>query len=290
MENTMTSSTSTPFPAARRHPRSASSNGSQNASNQVADLMQRAALDGTLSAQSQSALSGSLGPLVIAGAAGMQVDDIVAQEVTLMTLLVDQSSSIAGAGLEDAVRRGHKAMLEAFSKAKERDAILCALWTFHHEAKVVHSYVPVQDATRLDKKNYRAGGTTHLYDTWCDALASNVAYAQQLRDNGTPCRSIVVVLTDGYDVGSAKSAATCRQLSEDLLRSEQFVLAFVGVGQDADFKRVAKAMGIPERSTLVERNATESGLRQAFDLVSRSAIRVSQGQISPGAQTGFFSP
>ncbi len=289
----MPTSTSTPFPNAKR----ASSGGpsptpasSSRSSSSVADLVQRAALDGTLSAQSQTALSGSLGPLVIAGAAGMHVDDIVAQEVTLMTLLVDKSSSIAGAGLEDAVRRGHTAMLDAFASSKERDAILCALWTFHHEADVFHSYVPVGDATRLDKKNYRASGTTHLYDTWCDALTSNVAYAQQLRDNGTPCRSIVVVLTDGCDVGSSKSAATCRTLSEDLLRSEQFVLAFGGVGKDADFKSVAKAMGIPERSTLVERDATESGLRRAFDLVSRSAIRVSQGQISPGAQTGFFSP
>ena len=256
----------------------------------VGNLFARATLEGTLSAHSSSVLSGSLGPLVIAGASGMHVNAICAQEVTLMTLLVDKSSSIGAAGLEPAVRRGHATMLQAFAGAKERDSILCALWTFHHEAEVVHSYVPVEDATVLDDKNYRSGGTTHLYDTWCDGLAANVAYAQQLRDNGTPCRSIVVVVTDGCDVGSSRSAATCAKLSRDLLASEQFVLAFVGVGSGTDFRKVAKSMGIPAGSVLVETNATAAGLRSVFDLVSRSAIRASQGQIAPGPQAGFFAP
>ncbi len=218
----------------------------------------------------------------------MHVDDILAQEVSLITLLVDMSSSIGASGLEDAVRRGQGGMLDAFGKAREKDSILCALWTFHHQADVVHSYLPVEDAIRLDQKNYRARGTTHLYDTWCDGLAANVAYAQQLRDNGTPCRSIVVVVTDGYDVGSTRTAGNCASLSRDLLASEQFVLAFVGVGDEADFRGVAKSMGVPDGSVLVEKSATPSGLRRAFDLVSRSAIRASQGQVAPGPQAGFF--
>jgi hypothetical protein len=206
-----------------------------------------------------------------------------------VTVLIDASSSIADRGLEGAVRDGQNALIDAFSGAKERDAILLACWTFNEAAKVLHSYVPVDEATRLDARNYRGGGATSLYDTWCDALAANVTYAQRLRDGGTPARSVVVVVTDGEDVGSQRTAGHCARLSKDLLASELFTLAFVGVGTDVDFENVAKAMGVPPTCVLVQRDATPSGLRRAFQLVSRSAIRASQGRIAPGAAAGFFT-
>ena len=262
--------------------------GSQFSAAQLNQLLGRATTTGTLSAQSSSLITGNLGNLVVAGAAGMDAEDITAADVTLITMIIDKSSSIAGSGLEQAVRDGQNALLDAMTASKEADAVMCACWTFNHAQEVVHAYVPVSDATRLDPSNYRADGTTHLYDTWIDALTSNVAYAQSLRDAGTPCRSIVVVVTDGYDCGSKRPARACKTLSEDLLRSEQFVLAFVGVGPDGDFKKVARSMGIPDKCILVQSQATPSAIRQAFTMVSQSAIRASQGLIQPGPATGFF--
>lgn len=253
-------------------------------------LFSRAATGGTLSAQSQTILSGDLGPLVIAGASGVAVNDIQASEVTLVTLLVDASTSIGERGLRDAVCAGQNQLLDAFAGSKERDAVLCALWTFASEAKVVHSYVPIDDATRLDARTYVPGGTTHLYDTFCDAAAANVAYAQTLRDGGTPVRSILVVVTDGEDVGSRRPARTCRKLATDLQKSEQFHLAFVGVGADVDFHGVAGSMGFADGSVLVQKDATPQALRAAFAMVSRSAVRASQGRIQPGPMGGFFAP
>jgi uncharacterized protein YegL len=250
------------------------------------ELLDQAQADGTLSAQSRSLLSGDLGEMVIAGAAGKAMEDIAATEVTLLTMIVDASSSIAARGLEDAVRQGQHVLLDALAGSREKDGILVAQWTFNHQLDVLHSYLAVEDAVRLDKKNYAGKGSTRLYDTWCDALAANVAYAQRLRDSGTPCRSIVVVITDGEDCGSKHSAADCARLSVDLIASEQFVLAFVGVGDEADFRAVARSMGVPDASVAVQRDATPSGLRQVFQMVSRSAIRASRSQIAPGA--GFF--
>jgi uncharacterized protein YegL len=245
---------------------------------------------GMLSQDTSTMLTGHLGAVVVAGAAGTAMEDIVATDVTLITVLIDASSSIAGARLEQAVRDGQNALLDAFSGSKERDSILVALWTFNDRQKVLHSYVPVTDATRLDQKNYCGQGCTRLYDTWCDALAANVAYAQQLRMSGTPCRSVVVVITDGADVGSKRTAGDCARISRDLLASEQFVLAFVGVGNEADFRKIARRMGVPDGCIAVQKNATPSGLRQVFQMVSQSAIRASQGQIQPGAGAGFFVP
>lgn len=259
-------------------------------SQDVNGLFQSAMSAGIISSATQSLLTGHLGPLVVAGAAGKPLEDIDASDVTLITMLIDASSSIEHRGLEQAVRDGQRALLDAFAGSREESSLLVALWTFADAPKVVHAYVPVGDATRLDKKNYRAQGSTVLYDTWCDALASNVAYAEQLRSGGTPVRSVVVILTDGEDVGSRRSAADCARISRDLLASEQFILAFVGVGAEADFTRVAASMGVPPACIAVQKDATPSALREVFQMVSRSAIRASQGLVKPGVAAGFFGP
>jgi uncharacterized protein YegL len=251
--------------------------------------LEQAASQGTIGAATQALLSGHLGEVVIAGAAGRELETLEASDVMLVTVLLDASSSIHARGLEKAVREGYNQLLEAFALSRERDALLMALWLFNDHARVVHSYVPVVDAAPLDARSYRTGGGTALYDTWCDALAANLAYAQQLRSGGTPCRSLVVVLTDGEDYGSRRRPGDCARVSRDLLASEQFVLAFVGVGDAVDYRRVAASMGVPDGCVLVQRDARPGALRQAFQLVSQSTIRLSQSQIAPGPNTGFFN-
>ena len=260
-----------------------------NKKSKLNGLFDAAVSAGIISDDTRTLITGSLGNVVIAGAAGKDLEDIEATDVTLITVLLDESSSISGAGLDSAVRDGYNLLLDAFACSRERDSILMALWTFNHNRVVLHSYMPVVDAASLTTKNYRPSGTTKLYDTWCEALAANVAYAQQLRDGGTPCRSVVVVITDGEDVGSRRRAADCARLSSELLASEQFVLAFVGVGNEANFREVARRMGVPDGSILVQSSASPSALRQMFQMVSQSAIRVSQSLIQPGPNAGFFN-
>lgn len=235
-------------------------------------------------------ITGNLGAVVIAGAAGKDAEDIVASDVLLVTLLVDASSSIHARGLEDAVRDGANMLPAALAQTKERDAILMALWTFNDDVRVVHSYVGLEDVTALDAKNYAGVGCTRLFDTWCDAITANVLYAQRLRDSGTPCKSIVVVVTDGEDVGSRRRVQDCFRISQDVLASEQFTLAFVGVGTDVDFHGVARQMGVPDGCIAVQAQATPSAIRKVFRMVSQSAVRASQGLVAPGQNAGFFAP
>jgi uncharacterized protein YegL len=267
-----------------------SSGNSANSAAAVASLFASAAQAGTISAATSSLLSGHLGDVVIAGAAGIDTEAIVASEVTLVTMLIDKSSSIASRALEQSIREGQNLLVDAFATSRERDSVLMALWTFNEDVTVHHAYVPVSDAMKLDGSNYAALGATRLYDTWCDALAANVAYAQRLRDSGTPCRSIVVIITDGEDCGSRRGAKACAKISRELLASEQFVLAFVGVGSDVDFRAVAKSMGVPDDCVAVQASATPATMRQLFRMVSQSAVRASQGRVAPGQGTGFFAP
>jgi hypothetical protein len=85
------------------------------------------------------------------------------------------------------VREPPLTLLDAFAGTKERDAVLLACWTFSGTMDVLHSYVPVSDATRLDAKNYRASGSTALYDISerlhvavvisCDQSATAIGYS-----------------------------------------------------------------------------------------------------------------
>ncbi|MFO0723854.1 MAG: vWA domain-containing protein [Myxococcota bacterium] len=244
----------------------------------------------TILSDASSTLTGNLGAVVLAGAAGTALEDIMAADVTLITVLIDASQSIEQGGLTKAVRAGQNELIDALLAAKEVDSILLAQWIFNDQLRVQHSYVPVADAAKLDAKSYHPAGGTALYDAWQSALTANVSYAQKLRDGGTPVRSVVVVITDGEDNSSRVSAAQCAKLSRALLASEQFVLAFVGVGNEVDFRKVARSMGLPDGGILVQASATAHALRQVFEMVSRSAIRASQGLIKPGAQAGFFGP
>ncbi len=250
--------------------------------NDLNTLFDNAQSSGVLGGHSRGLLSGDLGAMVVAGAAGADLEDIEAAEVTLVTLLVDESSSIEGYGLTRAVQDGHRELVQALRSSDEADGLMLALWTFHGSRQVVHGYLPVEQAEPLTDARYRPRGCTSLYDAWCEALASNVAYAQQLRDGGAPVRSVVVVITDGEDTASKRRPADCRSLSRDLLASEQFVLAFVGLGADERaFRRVARDMGVPDDSVLVQ-GATPKAIREVFQTVSRSAIRASRGRIGGG--------
>ena len=82
----------------------------------LTNLFDGAVSSGVIGADTQSLLSGSLGGLVVAGAAGKDAEDIEATDVTLITVLLDMSSSIRFSKLSQAVRDGYNELVTAFSK------------------------------------------------------------------------------------------------------------------------------------------------------------------------------
>ncbi len=249
-------------------------------------LFDGAVSSGLVSQDVMTTLSGDLGSFVVAGAAGRALEDLDAAEVTLVTLMVDVSSSIFGNQLADAVCEAQNLLLDNLQTSPQADELMLALWLFDDQQRVVHAYVPVEDATRLDGNNYLGGGATSLYDTWIDGLMANVAYAQQLRDGGTPCRSLAVVITDGEDTTSRRSAVDCARLSRDVLASERFTLGFVGVGAVVDFRSVASAMGLPDDCVAVDIDPSPESLKRLLRQVSMAAIELSVGSLSTAR--GFF--
>ncbi|MBT5502643.1 VWA domain-containing protein [Candidatus Falkowbacteria bacterium] len=253
----------------------------------VKSVLGDAADHGIISLPSRDLMCVSLDDNVLMGCDGLDLDEIDATEVALVSLLIDDSSSMWD--VVGAVIDGQNALIEALVDSKQKDSFLLGMWALNRD-NPYHSYLKVVDAEKLDNKSYHPGGCTPLYDKWVETLSANVTYAQQLRDSGTTVRSIAVVITDGQDYGSRQhTAADCATLAKDLLDSETFVLAMVGLGNHG-FKDVAKDMGIPAGAVL-EAGDTPSDVRRVFQLVSQSVIRASQAKVNPkSAQNNFFTP
>jgi hypothetical protein len=95
---------------------------SKTSKTNLQSLFQSAVQSGTLSSASSSLLGGHLGQVVIAGAAGLDAENIVAADVTLITLLVDCSSSISAYGLQKSVRDGQKLLLQSLQQSSQKRA------------------------------------------------------------------------------------------------------------------------------------------------------------------------
>lgn len=256
---------------------------SNNAGN-LKSLFAAAHADGELSAASLQALNvPDIGARIQAGL-GVDVDAVEASEVTLVTMLIDDSGSIRFGSNADLVREGHNTVLDALGESKQKEGIL--VHTRYLNGTILFPYCPLDGAEKMTPSNYDPNGGTPLYEETVATLGTVVAKAKRFSDNGVPARSITLIVSDGADstCGSPKKA---KALVTDLLKGEQNIVAAMGIddGGSTDFRAVFASMGIPDEWILTPGN-TKGEIRKAFRLFSQSAVRVSQG----AAVGGFGTP
>ncbi|MBI5544207.1 MAG: hypothetical protein HY901_09985 [Deltaproteobacteria bacterium] len=254
----------------------------------VNELFQSAQAEGVLSPESlQTLTSVDLGAQIQAGL-GICVDDVKASEVLLLTMMPDDSGSIAAAGNEKVVREGHNLVLEALQSSKQRDAVLAH--TRYLNGKVLFPYRPIDQAMGMSSKNYRADQGTPLYDQTVVLLGSVLAKAQEFASNGVAVRSMTLLITDGSDQHSVKAGAKdVARIVRDMLRAECHIVAAMGINDGAtDFQRVFREMGIEDRWILTP-GATAGEIRQAFQVFSQSALRASQAASFTQTALGGFT-
>jgi uncharacterized protein YegL len=141
----------------------------------------------------------------------------------------------------------------------------------------------VEDIQPIGNDYVANGSSTALYDSVFDAMTGIRVYAETLNQSGVRTKCIVVVLSDGEDNDSRKhTAADCKTLSEDFIRSEMFYLAYVGFGSQ-DLNQIADEIGFPNKLVTTK---DASAIRKTMGLISKSIIRASQTQI--GAPNSFL--
>lgn len=257
----------------------------------VKQLFQSAAAEGTLSKAASQALAIPDIGAEIEAALGVNIDDVIASEVTLVTMLIDDSGSIRFvAGNSDAVRDGHNMVIDALSESKQGNSIL--IHTRYLNGKILYPYSFLKDAKRMDAHNYNPNGGTPLYDQSVVVLGTVIAEYQRFVDNGVVARSVTLIVTDGNDEHSANATAkSVKSIVKDLL-GEKHIVAAMGVDDgNTDFRKIFSEMGIPDEWILTPGN-TKSEIRKAFGAFSKSAVRASQSakSFSTTAAGGFASP
>ena len=224
---------------------------------------------------------------------GISVDDVQATEVVLVGGLIDDSGSIRFAGNTQTVRDGHNLVIESLTGAgaKTRDGIL--MTTRYLNGKILFPFVPIGQATKMSGSNYDPDGGTPLYDQSVVFLATMMAKCQEFLDNGVPCRTISLIVTDGADAGSHRQTAkTVAKLVGDMYRAENHIIAGMGIHDGStDFGQVFSDMGILKEWILTPGNSAKD-IRAAFHTFSQSAVRASQtaASFSQAAGGGFNAP
>jgi hypothetical protein len=252
-------------------------------SDKAKKLLEDAHQTGALSKQALDALDVvDVGAQIQAGL-GLSIDDVGSSEVVLLTMMPDDSGSIAHANNADAVRDGHNYVLDALAASKQAGEVLAH--TRFLNGHVLFPYTQLAHAEKLTPANYHPIHGTPLYDQSCVLLATVIAKAQELAQAGIAVRTVTLIITDGGDCGSTRcKAADVAAIVRDMLAQENHIVAAMGISDGStDFRAVFKAMGIPDRWILTPGNSA-SEIRRAFAVFSQSAVRA-----AAGAQLGGFS-
>lgn len=214
---------------------------------------------------------------------GCTIDDVGSSEVVLVTMMPDDSQSIAHAGNTDAVRDGHNFVLRALGDSKQSGEVLAH--TRYLNGFVLTPYTALEHAVAMDGANYRPNLGTPLYDQTAVVLGTVIAKSQELAQAGIAVRTVTLIITDGGDYGSTRcKPADVKAIVDDMLAQENHIVAAMGISDGTtDFKAVFRSMGIPDRWVLTPGNSA-SEIRRAFAVFSQSAVRA-----SAGAQLGGFS-
>jgi hypothetical protein len=230
----------------------------------------------------------TLGAAIMAGLGNVTLDDITTAEVTLITLLIDDSSSIRFIqGNTQAVRDGHNTVLDALRASKQASGVLIGCRYLNRD--VLYPYRTLDTAERLDSGNYDPSGGTPLYDQAAVTLTGVAAKMAEFEQGGVAARAVTVIVTDGGDNTGPLAPPSLKTMVEGLLRTEQHIIIGMGIDDGGtDFHQVFTGMGILDEWVLTPGN-TPSEIRRAFQVVSQSAVRASQaaGSFSQVALGGF---
>lgn len=253
--------------------------------------------DGLLSQAANNVLTGiqDLGAQINAGL-GTPADQIQSAQTILFAGIYDNSGSIGYSGNTDTVIQGHNGVIDALRASKQAGDVL--LYSRLLDGQLINPFSPLSAVTLFDRRNYVPNGNTPLFRETLVVCATILAKTQEFADQGIPVRSVTLIVTDGLDNASGRSTARdCKKVIEDMLRSEQHIVAAMGIGasqrEQDEFRRVFGEMGILDQWILTPGNSP-SEIRKAFAVASQSAVRASQAAtgaaFSQAAVGGFGSP
>jgi len=157
-------------------------------------------------------------------------DNLGATEYTLVTIVVDVSSSVHGFSKE--LLKALKSVIQGCHKSPRVDNLMVRLLTFSDDRKEVHGFVQLNQINPADYQPLKCGGCTALYDATYDAVGASNAYAKKLFEQDFDVNGAIYILTDGIDNRSTMKAGDIARQVQQAIRDEyleSLVTVLVGV-------------------------------------------------------------
>lgn len=150
---------------------------------------------------------------------GTNIKKLGASEYTLVGFAADVSSSVTDFAQE--IEGCLVSSIEGCQRSPRADNLLVRLLTFSSKVREEHGFRPLTDCHLANYKGcIQPGGTTSLYDASVNLIDSLATYGKDLTSNDYTANGIVVILTDGMDVGSTLKVKDVKEAIARTKKSE----------------------------------------------------------------------
>lgn len=130
-----------------------------------------------------------------------KIDDLESTEYTLVTIVVDTSSSVYE--FKDTLLKMVKAIVEACKKSPRAEYLMLRVLTFASSLDELHGFKMLNMINADDYKPFNPNGMTALYDATYSAIGAEITYAQNLIKQGYNVNGCLYIITDGEENNSS---------------------------------------------------------------------------------------
>lgn len=208
--------------------------------------------------------------------ANFNPDEIDVDETINAVFIIDTSSSVWAYVNE--LNYAFNDFTESMQKSHVADKLFVSLIEFNTKVTVTNGFRPIVSVPHMDFTK-KIGGMTALYDAVLTGLKNAVDYRENLENSGVETKTILFIITDGDDNMSKNSVRKVKKEIDALKKDERTAFSFTsilfGVGNDVDFTKAQKAMGIDH---LAKIGTTGDEMKKMIGFISQSISSISAGQ------------
>lgn len=180
-----------------------------------------------------------------------KIDNLGSAEYTLVTIVVDCSSSVSlfKQDLENCL----KEVVKSCKLSPRAESLMIRIVTFNSSYQELHGF-KLLDTIDIDDytDSLNPYGMTALFDATRNAIEAEAALAKTLVEEEFDVNGLIVVITDGDDNSSIKGADSVKEARAKIIRAEDslesLLTILIGVGIDSphvvdfleDFKNTAQ--------------------------------------------------
>ncbi len=165
------------------------------------------------------------------GFSAININDLGADSYTLFGLILDKSGSVCG--FDNIIEKAAQDVIKGCQNAPRADNMLVRCLTFNDDITPIHDFKLLVDCAPDSYKGIiKAGGCTSLYDASVNIIESLANAGQDLLARDYKANGIVVIVTDGEDVGSTHPVGDVKAAVEKARRNEcleSIIVILIGV-------------------------------------------------------------